>query len=257
MTNTISHTSGQPARLAIMGLTDEAINTARAEEGMVALIGRAGLGKTFSAQYLLAQHSAHYLRASVHWTPKTFLAALLFELGEDVRIDRHNLYTLMNRARDALRRWNGPLIIDEADMLFELSGKTTENAQRKIETVRELFDATGVPIVLIGEEHLDGKSKQWERFHRRIVEWVRAPAASLADAQLLAKVYAPGLIVADDLTDHICKTTNGSVSRIKQNIQKASRRAALSGVLAIDLDWWHQVNLTVTTGDVLRPRGDA
>jgi DNA transposition AAA+ family ATPase len=246
-----------PARLRIMKFTLSALVTAQQEEGMVALIGDAGLGKTFSAQHCLAMSKGHYLRASVHWTPKAFLATLLDDLGEPLKLESHNLHTLMRAAKAALRRYPFPLIIDESDMLFELNGRATENAQRKVETIRELYDATGVPVLFIGEERLDTKTRQWERLHSRISEWVRAPAADLDDARLLAPVYAPGLQVADDLLDHLVKKTRGSVRRIEKNLKSIARAASALDAQEADLQWFAGAGLTVSTGDVMRRGGEA
>jgi hypothetical protein len=112
-----------------------------------------------------------------------------------------------------------------------------------------------VPILLIGEEHLDSKIKAWERLHSRVLEWVHAPPANLADAHLLCGVYALKLIFTDDLLIHLIDRTSGSVRRIKQNIQKALRAADNRAPAQVSLDWWMSQSLSVATGDVQRKSG--
>ncbi|WP_236549860.1 ATP-binding protein, partial [Profundibacterium mesophilum] len=60
---------------------------------------------------------------------------------------------------------DAPLLIDEADMLVK---------RKMIEIVRDIYEGSGAPVILIGEELLPQKLQQWERIHGRMLDWVAA-----------------------------------------------------------------------------------
>lgn len=248
---------GRVAPIRVMAIAVEALQEAVDNEGMIALIGKAGLGKTIAARRAMATHDAIYLRASIHWSPKSFLGDLLKELGVAVKINSCTTRELEQKAFEALSRTPQPLIIDEVDTLFDLSGKPTEAAFKKIETIRALHDYTNCPILMIGEEYFDTKVRPWERFHRRVLDFRQAPPADLDDARKLARVYAPRWALADDLLQFFVAGTQGSVSRIKQNVERAAGRCQLEAMTGMDLGDWQDRGLKLATGEVDHRRGQA
>jgi DNA transposition AAA+ family ATPase len=76
-----------------------------------------------------------------------------------------------------------PLIIDEADHLV---------ARRMIEIVRDIYEGSQAPVILIGEELLPQKLREWERVHGRMLDWVAAQAADLADLNHSPRSMPPG-----------------------------------------------------------------
>ena len=59
-----------------------------------------------------------------------------------------------------------PLILDEADYLVAKAGM--------VELVRDIYEGSQSPIMLVGEEMLPNKLKKYERFHGRVLNWLRA-----------------------------------------------------------------------------------
>lgn len=122
-----------------------------------------------------------------------------------------------------------PLIIDEFDHVV---------ARGYVETVREIHDKSGAPIVLIGEELLPTKLLPWERFHGRILDWVPAQPTTAEDAAVLARLYVPGVEIAADLLDHINRLSEGRVRRVIVNLERVREAALLEGWDRADVAGW-------------------
>ena len=123
-----------------------------------------------------------------------------------------------------------PLIIDEMDYLVE--------KKKPVNIIRDLHDAASVPIVMIGEEALPAKLKEWERFDNRILVSTPAQPSTLEDAMLLRDHYCIRAHVADDLVEAITVATRGITRRIVVNLQGAQKAAIAQGANRIDLAGW-------------------
>ncbi len=216
-------------------LLERVISRPRELPGMGVFYGWSGLGKTYSATYGAQRHRAYYLECGESWTKGAFCKKLLTELGKPTKgtvsdmIDEI-IITLMNTDR--------PLIIDEFDHVVR---------RNYVETIREIHDKSGAPIVIIGEEMLPHKLKQWERFHNRILDWVAAEACVLEDAKALQQLYAPDVAISDDLMGLIIAKTSGVTRRVCVNLNRINEVATLEGLAEIDLATWG--NRTLYTGE--------
>ncbi|MBV5328513.1 MAG: hypothetical protein JZU65_12910, partial [Chlorobium sp.] len=91
------------------------------------------------------------------------------------------------------------------------------------------------PIILIGEDLLNGKLKRWERVYSRILDMKLAQPNDISDAQHLRNLYCRKVKIADDLLAHIHKKANGSARRICVNLEEIQAEALSRGMDKINL----------------------
>lgn len=211
---------------ALLALVQRVQNRAYGLPGMATFFGPSGWGKTTAATYAANRFRACHIQVQVLWRPKQLLSEIVFELG--LRPER-TTSALFNQAAEELARTGRPLLLDEADHLAN---------DRAIEVVRGLYEASGVPVILIGEELLPQKLQRWERVHGRMLDWVAAEPASLEDVGHLAPIYAPGLDIADDLRRRIVTESRQSIRRVSINLALIAEQAQVRGLKRIDTADW-------------------
>lgn len=191
--------------------------------------GPSGFGKTYAS--IFAQNRTKALRVEVgdSWTRRTLLRQILKECGETVK-DRWSISDMSDMAKGVLaedpRR---PLIVDEADKLVD---------KGMIEIVRELQEASGAPVILVGEEKLPAKLLTVERMHNRVLHWFPAQPCDLEDARALANAFAPKVDIKDDLLEAIRARSGGRARRIVVNLDQAAELARNKSMKALDLNLW-------------------
>lgn len=224
--------TGTTAILTNVTLFSELVNKVMTRKphlpGIGVFHGFSGYGKTFAATFAAHKTRAFYLEVGESWTKAKFVRQLLVELGAD---PRGTVADMVERAIQALAMTPGrPLIIDEADWIVK---------RGYIETVRELHDKSGTPVVIIGEELLPARiAAVSERTHNRVLDWVPAQPADVADAEALADLYCPGLAIAPDLLERIVAKSGGRVRRICVNLNKVQEFAEVEGMDAVSLAQW-------------------
>jgi DNA transposition AAA+ family ATPase len=198
--------------------------------------GPSGYGKTFAATYAAHKTRAFYLEVGESWTKAKFVRMLLVELGRE---PRGTVADMVEAAIAALAMTPGrPLIVDEADWIVK---------RGYIETVRELHDKSGTPIILIGEELLPAKiAAVSERTHNRVLAWEPAQPADADDAAAVARLYVPGVEVRRDLLDFFVAKTGGRIRRVCVNLDRAREQAETEGLKSIGRPEWG--DKTVYTG---------
>jgi DNA transposition AAA+ family ATPase len=199
--------------------------------------GPSGYGKTIAAGFCASRFEAGYVEAKSVWAQRSILEAIARELGV-ARLERTNP-KILQQIIDALLREPRPLIIDEMDHLVK---------KQSVEVIRDIHDGAGVPILMIGEEALPAKLKEWERFDNRILVATAAQPASFEDGCKLREHYCTRVAIADDLVAHFVDRTKGVTRRVVTNLNTAQRVALEEGVDAIDRHWWG--NRPVMTGEV-------
>lgn len=190
--------------------------------GMATFYGFSGFGKTWSATFAANRTGARYVEVGASWTKKKLLQSIAREIGvqpEKVIAD------MMDQVIEAMAIDGLPLIIDEADYLCQ---------KGMINLVREIHDKSHAPVILIGEENLPNNLRKWERVHNRMLDWLPAQPADLADVHALAKLYAPGISIADDLLQDIAEKSGGRVRRAAVNIERVREAAENQGLESID-----------------------
>lgn len=208
------------------------------------LYGFSGYGKTVAAAFTAARAGAIYIQAQSIWTVRSFLEALAIELGI-ARIEK-TAPRILAQIVDQLNRTPIDIIIDEMDHMVQ---------RRFVEVIRDLHDATRSAILMIGEESLPSKLKEWERFDNRILVATPAQPASVADALKLRDHYCHRIRIADDLAALFAERCRGVTRRIVVNLQNAQRVAAENGESEIDAAWWG--NRPISNGEIAVRRREA
>jgi DNA transposition AAA+ family ATPase len=209
-----------------LGALGKAQNRPRHLPGLVVFYGPSGFGKSSAAAVAVTQTGAYYVQAQSSWTRKAFHLAVLKVMGI---APAKTLYETGDQIAVQLVSSGKALIIDESDHLV---------AKGIIETVRDIYEATLAPVMLIGEENLPGNLKRWERVHGRVLEFVPAQPASLDDARELCAMYARKVRIADDLLALVHEQAKGSVRRICVNLERIQTVALANGKTEMDAAAW-------------------
>jgi len=136
---------------------------------------------------------------------------------------------MLDQIAEQLATSGRPLIVDEMDHIVD------KNA---VELVRDIYESSFAPILLIGEEGLPHKLKKFERFHGRILDWVAAAPVSIEDARALSELYCSRVKVADDLLEKLVEIAHGSVRRVCVNLEMIQEKTLADGQDEIDLSAW-------------------
>jgi len=194
--------------------------------GIVVLYGPSGYGKSFAAAYTSNKHSAYYLECKSVWTTKSLLNNIIREMGI---APEQTIAGMVDQVSEQLALSERPLIIDEVDHIVK---------KRSIEVIRDIYEGSGAPILLIGEEKLSVKLRQWERFHNRVLQWQPAQPADSADARELARMYCPDVTIGQDVLDKIVIATRGVTRRICVNLHNIQSTAKSEGWNSVTLKEW-------------------
>ncbi|WP_289145049.1 ATP-binding protein [uncultured Sphingobium sp.] len=199
--------------------------------------GYSGYGKTIAASFVTARTGAVYVAAQSVWSQRSLLEAIAEELGI-TRLEK-TAPKILRQIVDQLNHEPRTLIIDETDHLVN---------KRSVEIIRDIHDSTQIAILMIGEEALPAKLKEWERFDNRILIATPAQPASIADAYKLRDHYCTRVRVADDLAELFQARCNGITRRIVTNLRAAQRAAAEEGLSEVNREWWG--NRSILNGDL-------
>lgn len=199
--------------------------------GLVAFYGPSGWGKSVSAAYAANKYRAYYVQCASTWTRKYLLLAMLSEMGV---APARTIPEIAEQVAEQLVLSNRPLIIDEMDHLVD---------RNAVELVRDIYEASNAPILLIGEEHLESRLRRWERFHNRMLDWIPAQPVDLDDVRQLARLYSPEIMIADALLDRMQRVNRGAIRRICINIERVRQFALAEGLEAVDADAWGERDL--------------
>lgn len=222
-----THGVAQIANLNLCAIAIErAMTRSSGLPGLVCFYGPSGFGKSFSACRVAVQLRAYYVQAKSIWTKKAFLQAILREMNIKAAA---TIAEMADQVAQELAASQRPLIIDEMDHIVD---------KRYVELVRDLYEMSQAPILLIGEEGLPGKLKRWERFHGRVLAWMPAQPVSLDDARKLAPIYCPKVDLADDLLAHLVELAHGSVRRVAVNLELIQEECLAEGKRSIDRAAW-------------------
>lgn len=205
--------------------------------GMVCFYGPSGFGKSFAAAYTANKHRAYYIECKSTWTKKAILSAIAREMG---LVPSATMYELTEQISGHLVMTDRPLIIDEMDHIVK---------REAVEIIRDIYEGSHVPILLIGEENLPTNLKKWERFDGRILDFVPSQAADASDAKALARFYCRRVTISDDLVAELAKRAKGSIRRICVNLARIEEETLEAGKTEIDLNGWNSMKKGFWTGE--------
>lgn len=121
--------------------------------------GEPGLGKTFTIYKWALKNQAIYIRAAHNMTTCWLLRQIAEELGENPYFSTQNNYNLVIKN---LKNQPKIIFVDEADYLCE--------GNNIIETLRDIHDVTGTPIVFVGMQNLKIKISRSEAIKDRLYQ---------------------------------------------------------------------------------------
>lgn len=232
-----------PAKLTNMGLALSTLLAAQeGSEGdprLCMLYGRSGYGKSYAAAHSASLTTAAYIEAKEVWTKRAILEAIADELG--IPDPARTSWRLFKQIVENFTVTPRPLIIDEMDHLVK---------KQMVEIIRDIHDATTIPIMMIGEEALPAKLKAWDRFDNRIIAATAAQPATAEDAIKLRDHYCLRVKLGADLVQEIADRSKGVTRRIVVNLRTVQRVALDDGQDAVDLAWWQRQGRPFLTGDL-------
>jgi len=209
---------------AFLGAVEALKKRSAGEEGMGLLWGLPGEGKSTTISYVTNTRGGVFLRARVTWTVTSMLRALMAELNLDGGRFRD---PMIDQAIEELSRWPRPVFIDEADYLFRQTDM--------LDALRDIYDASKVPVILIGMEDIARKIRsndRFNRFRRRITQWIEFKGLTLADTQLVARELCE-VGVEDDLVERIHRETGGNIGHIVIALSLVEHFGKMNGIARV------------------------
>ncbi len=142
-----------------IGLVENLINKPKNIPKMGLIYGEPGLGKSQVALWLACKYDGIYLRASNLMTGRWLLEEMVKELDEIPRFLSSDNFNLVVKK---LKQNPQIIFIDEIDYLM--------NNYKSIETLRDIHDETGCPIIFIGMRLAHRKLERYTHLYDRFSE---------------------------------------------------------------------------------------
>ena len=124
---------------------------------MALVYGTFGLGKSQTIMWWVTNNDAIYIRCNHNISPKWLLTEIVKELDE---VPCYTSQRLFEQIEDNLKHNPKILVVDEIDYLF--------SNRHTIETLRDIHDKLGIPILLVGMELADKKLQKYGHINDRI-----------------------------------------------------------------------------------------
>ena len=142
-----------------IGVVENLINKPKNIPKMGLVYGEPGLGKSQTALWLACKYDGIYLRASNLMTGRWLLEEMVKELDEIPRFLTSDNFNIVVKK---LKQSPQAIFIDEIDYLM--------NNYKTIETLRDIYDETGCPIVFIGMGLAHRKLERYKHLYDRFSE---------------------------------------------------------------------------------------
>ena len=142
-----------------IGLVENLINKPKNIPKMGLVYGEPGLGKSQTALWLACKYDGIYLRASNLMTGRWLLEEMVKEMDEIPRFLTSDNFNIVVKK---LKKNPQIIFIDEIDYLM--------NNYKTIETLRDIHDETGCPIIFIGMGLAHRKLERYKHLYDRFSE---------------------------------------------------------------------------------------
>ena len=205
-----------------IGLMNNLIDKSNEVPKMGLIYGDPGLGKTQTAVWWATKNDAVYVRAQNKMTCRWLLEKIVYELGES---PSRKMADLIEQCITHLRLKPQVIIIDEVDYLI--------NRHRIVETLRDLHDLTGVPIVLIGMQEAKTKLGKYRHLYDRISEIIEFKPFSKDDMDIIVEELSE-IKITDEAKEIFFEKTNRFRQVIK-GISLLENLAKTNGLNKIDV----------------------
>ena len=188
--------------------------------GMALVYGEPGLGKTNSILWWAARNDSILISAKNAMTSRWLLEEIVYELGETPMYKTSELF------KQAVRQLiDNPrvIIVDEIDYLA--------GNKQSIESLRDLHDRTGVPVVMVGMGMADKKLIRYKHLFDRISEILKFNSFDLDDVKMIIEQLAE-VKITDEAVEFIHKKAN-RFRQIVKLISKAEQIAEANNLKEI------------------------
>ena len=197
-------------------------------EGMGCLWGEPGEGKSTVVAWMTNRVNGIFIRAKRSWTMTSMLETIVMELNGEPKRRRSQMETWIEK-RLMEEKEQRIIFVDEADYLF--------NSTDMLDVLRDIYDMTSTPIMLIGMEQLARRIQDNGRLARRITSWVEFKGIDLDDTRTVAETVCE-VQVADDLLDHLHQAAKANIGRIVMGLSRIEGMGKTSGIGAVSLADW-------------------
>jgi len=193
----------------------------RYQPGFAVIQGESGRGKSQAAINWHGLNGGFFLRVWEGMTQHSFLQSVAFEVtGAKI----HGAYKCKREIVEQLGVEPSPIIVDEADRLD----------LKRIEDLRDIHEATGVSVALIGEEGFYPKLKARQRIFSRVAEVINFAPVEKADVILYA-AQAADLKIEAEAASFLAEQAQGSFRLVHNFVAKLEALAKASNLESIDL----------------------
>lgn len=187
----------------------------------IALVyGDHGLGKSQTILWWATKNDAVYVRANQGMSSRWLLSEIAEELGE---VPFWHTQETFNLIEISLKQNPKIIIVDEVDYLIE---------KNTIETLRDLHDRTGCPIVLAGMGSVDKKIARYKHLEDRIYEKLKFKHFDFEDIKEILKELSE-IEFTDEAIEYIALQTNQFRQLIKL-INKIEKLSKTNNIQTID-----------------------
>ena len=161
-----------------IGLVENLINKPKNIPKMGLVYGEPGLGKSQTALWLAYKYDGIYLRASNLMTGRWLLEEMVKELDEIPRFLTSDNFNIVVKK---LKQNPQIIFIDEIDYLI--------NNYKTIETLRDIYDETGCPIIFIGMGLAHRKLERYKHLYDRFSKILKFECFEVKDiSQIISQL---------------------------------------------------------------------
>lgn len=195
-------------------------------EGMAILYGEPGEGKSTTVAYACNTLNGIFLRALRRWRATSMLGALMIELGMH---KSRFIDPMMDAIIEKLTADPRPIFVDEADYLFA--------APDMLDILRDIYDISGSPVILIGMEEFARKLQVRSKFARRITQWVVFSGIDIEDTVEVARTVTD-IEIAEDMLAYIHRAARANIGRMVTAIARIQHFARLNDLDRVTRKDW-------------------
>jgi len=204
-----------------IGLVENLISKPSNIPKMGLVYGEPGLGKSQTALWLAMKYDCIYIRCANFMTSRWLLEELVKELN-------HSPYYLtqdnFNLCVNKLSQQPQIVMIDEIDYLI--------NDTRAVETLRDIHDKTGVPIILVGMGLVHKKLERYRHLYDRFSEIVKFEKFDAVDVKQIVDELSE--VPVENNAIEILHKKHNRFRQIVQTINSCETVAKENNLIAIN-----------------------
>ncbi len=207
---------------AVRDLQNRSLGT----EGMGLLWGLPGEGKSTTIAYAVNMLDGVFMRANTCWSVTSMLSDIMTELGLS---PMYRKSPMIKAIVEKLMLRPRPVFIDESDYLFRQA--------EMVDVLRDIYDLTGSPVILIGMEEMARKIQTRGKFARRITQWIEFAGIDAADARTLADTVCE-VNISDGLLEFVRSEANANIGRMTTAMSKIESFGRTNQLISVTRSDW-------------------